>query len=143
MHDKRTVDYTLRVLLVLLSQHICAERSITTYLLLLVSLCCRPPFAISIWPGIRIRHRLLDMPITLTKTHNISYYQAYRLRRILSSNYAVLLFTRPLNSHVFHILPLQGTTWNSFRNRQANKCLATQETELMLRNVESNPSQYV
>jgi len=73
------------------------------------------------WPSFHIRHRLLDMPISFPSTHSLTFYQTYRLRRILSSDNATLLFTRSLNSQVYHILPLQGTTWDSFRQNQGKR----------------------
>jgi hypothetical protein len=70
------------------------------------------------WPTLKIKHRLLAMTTDLPPIHSVSYWTACKLRRILSSNYEVLLFTRQLNTNTYQIVPLLGSTWDSL---QANR----------------------
>jgi hypothetical protein len=67
------------------------------------------------WPTLKIKHRLLAMNIDLPPIHSVSYWTACKLRKILSSNYEVLLFTRQLNTNIYQIVPLLGSTWNSLQ----------------------------
>jgi hypothetical protein len=68
------------------------------------------------WPTLKIKHRLLAMTIDLPPIHSVSYWTACKLRKILSSNYEVLLFTRQLNTNIYQIVPLLGSTWNSLQS---------------------------
>jgi hypothetical protein len=63
------------------------------------------------WPTLKIKHKLLNMTIDLPPIHSVNYWTACKLRRILSSNYEVLLFTRQLNTNSYQIVPLLGSTW--------------------------------
>jgi hypothetical protein len=86
------------------------------------------------WPSLKIKHKLLNMTVDLPPIHSVNYWTACKLRKILSSNYEVLLFTRQLNTNIYQIVPLLGSTWNSLqsgRSTQAERPLhATQSLML-------------
>jgi uncharacterized protein YhbP (UPF0306 family) len=86
------------------------------------------------WPTLKVKHRLLNLNVDLPPVHSVNYWTACKLRKILSSNYEVLLFTRQFNTNIYQIVPLLGSTWNSLqsgRSTQAERPLhATQSLML-------------
>jgi hypothetical protein len=95
------------------------------------------------WPTFRIKHRLLSLSLEIPPITQLSYWTAFKARRILATHYEVLMFTRELNSGKYHIVPLLGSSWANFRSSQAERedrpLRATQS--LML--TAGNPPQYV
>jgi uncharacterized membrane protein YwaF len=73
------------------------------------------------WPTLKIKHRLLNMTVDLPPIHSVNYWTACKLRKILSSNYEVLLFTRQLNTNIYQIVPLLGSTWNSLQSGRSTQ----------------------
>jgi hypothetical protein len=95
------------------------------------------------WPTFRIKHRLLSLSLEIPPITQLSYWTAFKARRILATHYEVLMFTRELNSEKYHIVPLLGSSWATFQSSQVERedrpLRATQS--LMLAG--SSPPQYV
>jgi hypothetical protein len=95
------------------------------------------------WPTFRIKHRLLSLSLEIPPITQLSYWTAFKARRILATHYEVLMFTRELNSEKYNIVPLLGSSWANFQSSQVERedrpLRATQS--LMLAG--SSPPQYV
>jgi hypothetical protein len=84
------------------------------------------------WPTLKIKHRLLTMTVDLPPIHSVNYWTACKLRKILSSNYEVLLFTRQLNTNIYQIVPLLGSTWNSLQSGKSTQADRLQVTQSLM-----------
>jgi hypothetical protein len=73
------------------------------------------------WPTFRIKHRLLWLSLEIPPITQLSYWTAFKARRILATHYEVLMFTRELNSEKYHIVPLLGSSWANFRSSQVER----------------------
>jgi hypothetical protein len=96
-----------------------------------------------VWPDLLIQHKLLSKKERLPLAVNITYYQARKLDRILSSPFELLLFIRDGNSPNFKLAPLEGTTWQQVQNENRNA--SNSEIDLWHSNLRLNdsPQQYV
>jgi hypothetical protein len=85
----------------------------------------------------------LSLSLEIPPITQLSYWTAFKARRILATHYEVLMVTRELNSEKYHIVPLLGSSWATFQAAQVERenrpLRATQS--LMLAG--SSPPQYV
>jgi hypothetical protein len=92
------------------------------------------------WPTFRIKHRLLSLNLEIPP---LSYWTAFKARRILATHYEALMFTRELISENYQIVPLLGSSWANFQTWQAARedrpLRATQSLMLAV----GSPPQYV
>jgi hypothetical protein len=91
------------------------------------------------WPTLKIKHKLLNMTVDLPPIHSVNYWTACKLRRILSSNYEVLLFTRQLNTNIYQIVPLLGSTWNSLQTARSTQAERRQVTQSLMLSAPDTP----
>jgi hypothetical protein len=73
------------------------------------------------WPTFRIKHRLLSLSLEIPPITQLSYWTAFKARRILATHYEVLMFTRELNSENYQIVPLLGSSWANFQASQLSR----------------------
>jgi hypothetical protein len=95
------------------------------------------------WPTLKIKHRLLAINTDLPPIHSINYWTAFKLRRLLSCNYEVLLFTRELNTDIYQLVPLLGSTWNSLQTDRPTRSERPMRATQSLMLTASDVTQYV
>ena len=69
------------------------------------------------WFALSIYNKVLQLARNIPLTARLNYYDAYKLRKILKSEFNLLIFTRESTSTNFQLLPLEETRWE-----QINLC---------------------
>jgi hypothetical protein len=82
------------------------------------------------WPSLSINNRILKIPITLALMTNVNPFTAYKIRKILKTDFDILIFTQDSNHSDFQLLQLVGSNWTTINAVENQTDSKTEDTHV-------------
>ena len=83
----------------------------------------RKPRLHIVWPSFKVEHVLIPLQYDLPECHSLNYVQAVKLKRILQSDFSVLMWTRSYGSPHYQIVELQNSTWAQLQTARPKRLM--------------------
>jgi hypothetical protein len=84
------------------------------------------------WHEFQIKHKITHLIYALDELHDISYYQAWRLREILNSSYYVLMWAKHSKACRYELIKLTDSDWSRIMQKPVDNGYITRLATMAL-----------